>query len=76
MDVELKIPCSIAYIFTHARMNPALHGSSVIQHFQHGNVIEIYNRIIFSFYMGLSHIDCLLLRIFNSTNEWLSTIVG
>ena len=34
-------------------MSPILKGSSEIQRFKHGKVIEIRNRIIFEFYTGL-----------------------
>ena len=37
-------------------MNPCLHGSSAIRHFELSDVIEIRNRIIFDLYMGLPHV--------------------
>ena len=37
-------------------MSPTLNGSSVIWHFECGNVIEIHDGITFNFYMGLPHI--------------------
>ena len=38
-----------------AHMNPALNGSVVIQCFKRGNVVEMCNRIMFDFYLGLPH---------------------
>ena len=40
-------------------MSPALNGSSALQHFEHGNVVEVSkyaNGIMFNFYLGLSHV--------------------
>ena len=37
-------------------MSPALNGSSVIQHFEGSDAIEIRNGITFDFYTGLPHI--------------------
>ena len=34
-------------------MNPTLNEGSVLQHFEHGNAIEIRNEIMFDFYPGL-----------------------
>ena len=42
-----------------AHMNPALNGSSVLECFEHGNVMEICNGIMFDFYPGLPHIYCM-----------------
>ena len=36
-------------------MSPALNGSTAIQHFERGNVVEIRNGIMFDFYPGLPH---------------------
>ena len=33
-------------------MSSTLNGSSVIRHFEHGNAIKIYSRIVFDFYTG------------------------
>ena len=40
------------------RMSLALNGSSALERFDHGNAIEICNRIMFDFYMylGLSYV--------------------
>ena len=38
-----------------ARMNPALNGSSVLQRLECSNVIEMHNRIMFNFYLGLPY---------------------
>ena len=38
-----------------ALMSPALNGSSALEHFEHGNAIEIRNGIMFDFYPGLLH---------------------
>ena len=38
-------------------MSPTLNGSTVLQHFERGNEVEICNRIIFDFYPGLPHIE-------------------
>ena len=37
-------------------MNSALNGSAALQRFEHGNTVEIRNRIIFDFYPQLPHI--------------------
>ena len=36
-------------------MSPALNGSSVLQHFERSNAIEIHNGIMFDFHPGLPH---------------------
>ena len=36
-------------------MSPALNGSSTLERFEHSNVSEIRNRIMFNFYPGLPH---------------------
>ena len=36
-------------------MSPALNGSSMLERFEHSNVIEIRNGIMFDFYPGLPH---------------------
>ena len=36
-----------------ARMSPALNGSSALQHFEHGNTVEIHKGMMFDFYPGL-----------------------
>ena len=38
-------------------MSRTLNGSPVLQHFKHGNAIEIYNKKMFDFYPGLPHIQ-------------------
>ena len=38
-----------------ACMSPSLNGSCALQHFEHGNMVELCNRIMFDFYPGLSH---------------------
>ena len=45
---------SYSYIYE-VHMSPALNGSSVIRRFEHSDVIEICDEIIFDFYTGLSH---------------------
>ena len=42
-------------------MSPTLNGSSVLQRFECGNVVEIRNRIMFDFYPGLPHISHVLI---------------
>ena len=37
--------------------SPTLNGSSALQLFEHGNMVEIRNRIMFDFYQGLPHIE-------------------
>ena len=37
-------------------MNPALNGSSALEHFEHSSAIEIRNGILFNFYPGLPHV--------------------
>ena len=34
-------------------MSPTLNGSSALQRFEHGNAVEVRNRIMFNFYLGL-----------------------
>ena len=36
-------------------MSPALNGSSALQRFECGNMVEIRNVIMFDFYPGLTH---------------------
>ena len=43
------------HVYT-AHMSPALNGSSVLQHFERSNAIEIRNGIMFDFYPGLPNI--------------------
>ena len=38
------------------RMSYALNRSSALERFEHGNAIEIRNRLMFDFYPGLPHI--------------------
>ena len=45
------------HIYT-ARMNSTLCGSSMLQHFECGNVIEICNKIMFDFYPRLPQLSC------------------
>ena len=42
------------YIFA-AIMSPALNGYLALQHFEHGNVVELCNGILFDFYTSLYH---------------------
>ena len=49
-----------------ARMSPALNGSSALQRFECSNAIEIRNRIMFDFYLGLPHV-CLYLCMYVCT---------
>jgi len=35
------------------RKNPALNRSSALQQFEHGNVLEIHNKVMFNLYPGL-----------------------
>ena len=45
-------------------MSPALNRSSALQHFEHGNVVEISNGIMFDFYPRLPHVyDSLVLLL-------------
>ena len=38
-------------------MSPTYNRSfAFIQHFENGNVIEMHNRIMFNFYLGLPHV--------------------
>ena len=32
----------------------------VLQHFEHGNAVELCNGVMFHFYSGLPHIECLV----------------
>ena len=43
-------------------MTPALNRSSALQHFEHGNGVEICNGIMFDFYPGLPHMKLLKYR--------------
>ena len=43
-----------------ACMSSALNQSSALQHFEHGNAIEIHNRIMFNFYPGMPQIDLVI----------------
>ena len=50
--VHFELICTrlIRYLCTYAvRMSPTLNGSSALQHFEHGNAVEIHNGIIFDF---------------------------
>jgi len=41
-------------------MSPTLNGSSMLQRFECGNAIEMYNEVMFDFYPGLDigiHVD-------------------
>ena len=44
-------------------MSLALNGSSALQRFEHGNVVEIHNGIMLDFYLGLPHMDILLIAL-------------
>ena len=44
-------------------MSSTLNRSSALQHFEHGNVVEIHNLIVFGFYLGLPHNMCVYLAI-------------
>ena len=37
-------------------MSPALNGSTALQHFERGDMVEIRNGIMFDFYPGLPHV--------------------
>ena len=50
-------------------MIPALNGSSEIQHFEHANAIEICDKIMFVFCLGLPHI---IIIVVSSTPPHLS----
>ena len=52
------VVASIAAACTQVCLSPALNGSSEIQRFEHSDVIEIRDGIIFDFYMytGLPHL--------------------
>ena len=43
-----------------AIMSPALSECFALQRFERGNVVELCNGILFDFYMGLPHIECLV----------------
>ena len=45
------------YHINTAHMSLALNGSFALEHFEHGNAIEIRNGIMFIFYPGLPHIQ-------------------
>ena len=46
----------ISYLHIYeTHMSPALNESLAVWRFEHGDVIKICGRIIFKFYMGLSH---------------------
>ena len=58
-------------------MSPTL--NSALQHFEHGNTIEMNNSIMFNFYPGLPHTYILLklviiLRTFASVDIFLSIV--
>ena len=53
-------------------MNPALSGSSALEHFERSNVIEICNRIMFDFYVGLPHM--LVFISFTTSEQSLDVI--
>ena len=36
-------------------MSPTLNGNTALQRFEHSNVVEIHNRMMFDFYLGLPH---------------------
>ena len=42
------------HVYT-ACISPAFNGSSVLERFEHSNAINIRNRIMFDFYLGLPH---------------------
>ena len=46
---------NIYYVYT-VHMSPALSGSSVLEWFKCGNVIEMCSGIMFDFYPGLPHV--------------------
>ena len=54
MQCRAHTCCWYSWIYA-ADMSPALKRSSVLQHFECGNVIEIRNEIMFDFYPGLPH---------------------
>ena len=51
-------------------MSPTLNGSSVLQHFECGNAVELRNRIMFNLYPGLPH----LLYIKQSTKNTVDCV--
>ena len=53
------------------RMSPALNGSSALEHYEHGNAIEIRKRIMFDFYPGLPHILCINTACWASVNCYI-----
>ena len=53
-------------------MSPALNGSSVLQCFEHSNVIEICNGVMFDFYLGLPQIGNIISGVFN----WYRNVIG
>ena len=42
----------------HSAMSPALNGGAALQHFDYGNTVEICNRLMFDFYLGLPQMLC------------------
>ena len=48
-------PMNTWHVFT-VHITPTLNGSSALQHFECGNMIEICNRIMFNFYPGLPRV--------------------
>ena len=49
------------HVYT-AHISPTLNGSSVVEHFERSNGIEIHNEIMFNFYLGLPHNYILLIH--------------
>ena len=49
------------HVYT-VRMNPTPNGRYTLQRFECGNAMEIRNGIMFGFYLGLPHIDCISLH--------------
>ena len=45
-----------AYASLRSRMSPTLNGSSVLQRFERGNVVEMCNGTMFDFYLRLPHV--------------------
>ena len=51
-------------------MSPALNGSTALQRFERGKVVDICNRIMFDFYPGLPHIHIHVYLLLSRTYQF------
>ena len=52
-----------------ARMSHALNGNFVLQHFKHGNAVELRNGIMFDLYLGLPHMHVRIESLRKATKQ-------